>query len=89
MTVSCARVVDRAEDVDHAKLLCLPPDWLFYFEALERSMLNLVETPLASTNPECLQDLKRFLGDRRDQTTRLVRRACLEGSGTQPPWLRQ
>ena len=40
------RIVDKAEDVTHAHLHNLAPDWYFYVEALEKTILRTLDVPL-------------------------------------------
>ena len=41
-----ARVVDKAEDATHAQLHNLAPDWHFYVDALEKTILRTLDVPL-------------------------------------------
>jgi len=55
---AAARVVDKVEDVAFAEARGLPPDWMHYFEAVERPLMRLLEVPLGSVQPARLLSLR-------------------------------
>ena len=59
------RVVDKVEDVGFARANGLPPDWLFYLEALERPLLRVLEVPLQDIDPHLYAELTQFLKDQK------------------------
>lgn len=40
------RVVDRVDSAEHAQLSNLPPDWHFYIDALQKTLIRTLEVPI-------------------------------------------
>jgi DNA polymerase delta subunit 1 len=77
-----SRVVDKAEDVAHAERRMLPPDWLHYFDAVERSLMAILEVPLTAVSPTSLEEVRLECAQLRAQATRMVSQHCMARHGT-------
>lgn len=75
------RVVDKAEDVSYAQAQRLPPDWLHYFEAIERPLMRLLEVPLRAVAPEELEALTARCTVLKEQARMQTRRHSLARLG--------
>ncbi len=58
---SATRIVDKAEDPQHAAEKRLAIDYLHYVEAIRTPLLRLVEIPLQSLSPGAYDELSAFL----------------------------
>jgi DNA polymerase delta subunit 1 len=79
---SSSRVVDKAEDVAHAERQTLPPDWLHYFEAVERSLMAILEVPLGTISPTSLEEVRLECAQLRAKAQHLVSQHCMARHGT-------
>lgn len=77
-----SRVVDKVEDVAFARANGLPPDWLFYLEALERPLLRVLEVPLQDIDPQLYAELTQFLKEQKDIALTLRRQNSRARYGT-------
>lgn len=76
-----SRVVDRVEDVGHAAAAGLPPDWLFYVEALERPMLRMLEVPLRFLDESLSSEMQLFFAEKKKEALALRRKYCMARYG--------
>ena len=79
---SSSRVVDKAEDVAHAERQALPPDWLHYFEAVERSLMAILEVPLNTISPVSLEEVRLECAQLRARAQHMVAQHCMARHGT-------
>ena len=77
-----SRVVDKAEAVAHAERQMLPPDWLHYFDAVERSLMAILEVPLTAVSPTSLEEVRLECAQLRAQATRMVAKHCMARHGS-------
>jgi DNA polymerase elongation subunit (family B) len=80
-----AKVVDKAEDVAYAQAQRLPPDWLYYFEAIETSLMRLLDVPLRAVDERALEELQATCGSLRRQATEQTGRHAMAREGAR--WL--
>lgn len=82
---TCARVVDKVDDVQYAEENRLPPDWVHYVEMLTGPLLRLLEVPLQSLAPHKLAELLSFFDDAKRRAGGMVMAQCVARQGTR--WL--
>jgi DNA polymerase elongation subunit (family B) len=75
------RVVDKVEDVAHAQAKGLPPDWLHYFEAIETSLMRLLDVPLRAVDERALVELQRACGGLRRTAAEQTERHAMARQG--------
>lgn len=79
---SSPRVVDRAEDVAHAEREKLPPDWMHYLEAVERSLMAILEVPLGALSPTSLEEVRVECAQLKLRAKHMVTQHCMARHGT-------